>query len=305
MIFTFGETVLDILFKQMQPVALKAGGSALNTSISLALLGNQVSFVSEIGNDQPGKFCVDFLKNNNVNVSHIQTYDGNTSLALAFLNDKNDATYQFYKNLPNATEINNIEFSNNDLLLFSSSFALSQRVRNSLVGILENAKKNNTLVMYDPNMRKQIFAQSIENNYIIENFRYANVVRASDEDCQNIFGLSQPDQIFKKLQVYGVQVFIYTQSSNVVEVFTPFSQYKYSVLPLIPISTIGAGDTFNAGILHFLQQSLQTGVSLENLPSTFWDKAIPFAIQCASLVCMSLENYITPSQAERLLSIEK
>ena len=38
-IYTIGETVLDIIFKNGQPVASKAGGSMLNTAVSLGRRG--------------------------------------------------------------------------------------------------------------------------------------------------------------------------------------------------------------------------------------------------------------------------
>ena len=62
MIYAIGETVIDLIFKDMQPQAAKVGGSALNTSVSLGRLGDDVAFISEIGRDELGQWCIDFLK---------------------------------------------------------------------------------------------------------------------------------------------------------------------------------------------------------------------------------------------------
>ena len=51
-IYTIGETVFDIIFELDQPVAAKAGGSLLNTSVSLGRLGLPVQFISEYGTDK-------------------------------------------------------------------------------------------------------------------------------------------------------------------------------------------------------------------------------------------------------------
>ena len=64
--YTIGETVIDLIFKNMQPQAAKVGGSALNTSVSLGRLGNRVSFISEIGTDELGDWCKRFLADNGV-----------------------------------------------------------------------------------------------------------------------------------------------------------------------------------------------------------------------------------------------
>ena len=66
-IYTIGETVYDIIFKNCQPIAAKAGGSMLNSSVSLGRLGLPVSFISEIGKDQVGGFIFVFLIDYNFN----------------------------------------------------------------------------------------------------------------------------------------------------------------------------------------------------------------------------------------------
>jgi fructokinase len=89
---------MDIIFKNGQPQAAKAGGSVLNSAVSIGRMGLPVSFISEYGNDAVGDLIDDFLKSNGVDPSNVYRHkDGSTSLALAFLNEKNDASYTFYK----------------------------------------------------------------------------------------------------------------------------------------------------------------------------------------------------------------
>ena len=74
-IYTIGETVYDVIFQQGQIKTGKAGGSMLNASVSLGRIGLDVSFISEVGNDDLGNVILHFLKVNNVDVSNIQRYD--------------------------------------------------------------------------------------------------------------------------------------------------------------------------------------------------------------------------------------
>ena len=66
-----GETVLDIIFKNDQPMAAVPGGSVFNGIISLGRSGIEASFISETGNDRVGKKIINFLKDNNVNTDNI------------------------------------------------------------------------------------------------------------------------------------------------------------------------------------------------------------------------------------------
>lgn len=303
MIYTIGETVIDLIFKNMQPQAAKVGGSALNTSVSLGRLGNRVSFVSEIGCDELGHWCKSFLSDNGVEVTNLVQYsDKKTSLALAFLNEKNDATYRFYKEFSEPMPVQNILFNADDIVLFSSSFSLNSRVRNAVVHVLQQAKERHTLIMYDPNMRRVLQKDTDEYRYLYENLRCADVVHLSDEDAQAMFGTTDVNAVFLELQHYGVKVLVFTQNKDEVIVFTNADKLSYSVPSITTVSTIGAGDTFNAGILHNLNKQHITKDRVDNLSKEFWNTAIPFAIACAGNVCQSIDNYIDKDFTNRLYS---
>lgn len=295
MIYTIGEIVVDLIFKTMQPQAAKVGGSALNTSVSLGRLGNEVCCISEVGDDTLGNWCIDFLNKNHVGTQYIiQHKDKKTSLALAFLNERNDAQYSFYKELNDAMPAVFIPINSTDILLFSSSFSLNERVRSCLTNVLQSVRKSNALVMYDPNMRRAISNNSKEYSLLQENLRYTDVIRLSDEDAQAIFGTNDVSLVYQELAKYDVSVLVYTQNSKDVIVKTPLFTKSYSVPQVAVVSTIGAGDTFNAGFLHFLKKQAVTTSSVKTLPESFYDEAIPFAIACSGEVCGLMDNYIKP-----------
>ncbi len=137
-VFGVGETVLDIIFKDSQPVSARAGGSVLNSVVSLGRLGVEVSFISDYGNDDVGMLIDKFLSDNQVNTDYIIRMENNKSaLALAFLNENNDANYSFYKDYPEQRQINtDIDFEEEDILLFGSIFSVSKNSRKQLLELL-------------------------------------------------------------------------------------------------------------------------------------------------------------------------
>ena len=296
MIYTIGETVIDLIFKNMQPQAAKVGGSALNTSVSLGRLGNQVSFISEIGADEFGAWCKQFLTENGVDTSHLVQYsDKKTSLAIAFLNEQNDAHYQFYKEFTEPMPNSSVNFCASDILLFSSSFALNKRVRQCVANNLQNAKNQEVLIYYDPNMRKSLRNQPEAKLLLEENFQFADIVHLSDEDAFALFETTDLDAICAEMWKYSVNVLIFTRNKYDVVVCTKNERFTYMVPKITTVSTIGAGDTFNAGILHNFNRQSITKKDIDSLAQNFWDGAIPFAISCAGNVCQSIDNYIDKS----------
>ncbi len=69
---------------------------------------------------------------------------------------------------------------------------------------------------------------------------------------------------------------------------------------ITPVSTVGAGDSFNAGIIYSLYKNRVGKEDLENLSEEFWRSAIETAISFGSEVCQSYDNYISESFARSL-----
>ena len=133
-IYTIGETVLDIVFKNQLPVAAKAGGSMLNTAVSLGRLGLPIHFISEYGTDTVGDMIDGFLTSNGVDTRFVYHYsDGKSALALAFLDEKNNANYSFYKAYPTKRlDVSFREVQSNDIIMFGSFYGITYEIRDIL-----------------------------------------------------------------------------------------------------------------------------------------------------------------------------
>jgi fructokinase len=305
-IYAIGETLLDIIFNQDQPQAAKAGGAMLNTVVSLGRISLPVSFISEYGQDDVGNLIDNFLKENGVNTSSVHRYyDGNTALSLAFLDEKNNAHYTFYKNYPSKRlDIELPSPVEDDIVLFGSFYALSLEIRNQLVSFIQGAKKNGAVIIYDPNFRKShINDLKILKPLMVENIRMATIVRGSDEDFRNIFGANNPDEAWETVKKYN-KCLIYTYSTSGVFVRTSSFSGKFPVKRIKPVSTIGAGDNFNAGIIASLYQ-YKLKNNIDKMGKEDWEKVISTAVDFATNVCLSYDNYIDRAFASKYLSASR
>ena len=83
-----GETILDIIFRDEQPIGAVPGGSMFNGLISLGRAGLNASFISETGDDRVGKRIISFMEQNHVDASNISVYpEAKSPVSLAFLNE--------------------------------------------------------------------------------------------------------------------------------------------------------------------------------------------------------------------------
>jgi fructokinase len=299
MVYCIGETVLDIIFRDRQPVTAKPGGSMLNSAISLGRAGISVEYISDFGLDIPGDIIHDFLIENNVSLNYSDRYlAGKTALALAFLNENQDAEYSFYKIFPD--ERLNFSFpviQQGDIVLFGSFYALTSSVRKKLIAFIREARSGGAFILYDPNFRKSHLGElEILKPWIIENISLASMVRGSDEDFNLIFGVNTADEAFSHIAQTGCPALVYTKNKDCVEMVTKDFRKSYTVEPVTPLSTIGAGDAFNAGIIYTYATFAGKSSHINDLQEEIIASGISFSAD----VCKSMENYISVDFAGQL-----
>jgi fructokinase len=294
-IYAVGETVFDIIFKDFQPEAAKPGGSSFNAAISLGRLGLPVSFISEVGNDRLGKYILNFLSENGVNNEYVVRFeDGKSALSLAFLNEFSDAEYDFYKDYPTQRLQEEMpEFNPDDYFLFGSFYGLNPALRPQMKKLIENAGQSGALVYYDPNFRSSHLDDLDHLKSIIEeNFLASSIIRASDEDLRNIYNSGSAEKAWEIVSRF-CDYFIYTANAKGVDLFTKEFKIHLDVEAITPVSTIGAGDTFNAGILYGLYKRSITSQNLNELGKEGWTEILKIASRFSKEVCLSYENYLS------------
>jgi len=296
MIYTLGESLLDIIINSLDDTVVRPGGAMLNAAISLGRSGLKVSLITELGNDNTSVLISSFLKNNNVSTEFIKFYKKNsTSLALAFLDKNKKPKYTFIKNYPEIRELKNRQtFTSGDILLFGSLYSLDRKIRTSILSIVAKANSNNATIIYDPNIRN---AHHLNDknlmNAVHQNIKLSHIIKGSDEDFTNIFGndntLAQISEIRK---INNQALIIITLGADGV-----IADFNGQIIRLPAFetnveSTIGAGDAFNAGIIFALSQMKFQNNQLSKIPLSSIQNIISHGLDFSARVCASLDNYI-------------
>lgn len=292
-----GETVFDIIFKEDNPVAAVPGGSTFNAIISLGRAGINTTFISETGDDRIGRRIIEFLKENGVNADSVSVYQGTKSpLSLAFLNERNDAEYIFYKDHPNdRLDFIHPAIERDDIVLMGSYYAINPVIRQQVAAFLDYAKEQGAIIYYDVNYRashKHEIMRLTPN--IIENLEYADIVRGSSEDFEIMYKKKDADSVYKSEISFYTKKFIYTQGSEPVELRADGGLSKqYTIEKTDTVSTIGAGDNFNAGFIYgMLKHGITRDIIDAGLTEEQWDGIVSCALRFSANVCKSINNYI-------------
>ncbi|MEG1749268.1 MAG: carbohydrate kinase [Tannerellaceae bacterium] len=296
-----GETILDIIFKNEQPHAAVPGGSVFNGLVTLGRLGVPVSFISEVGNDRVGDIIRRFMVANHISTDFVDRFpDGKSPISLAFLDENNNANYSFYKDYPSQRlEVPLPQINEDDIFIFGSYYALNPALRERMVEFLEYAKERKAIIYYDPNFRKSHVHEAIRlRPTVLDNLEYADIVRGSDEDFENLFKKTDPQKIYGDDIKFYCKRLITTHGAGGVNLFAGDVVTHFDAPTITPVSTIGAGDNFNAGILYGLLKQGVRHNDLDSITPATWKEIIHCGMDFATEVCTSYDNYISEQFAE-------
>lgn len=286
-----GETVLDILFKNDQPQKAVPGGSTFNSIVSLGRAGVRCAMVTETGGDHIGDIICRYLEENGVSPEFVCRHANTKShITLAFLNEQNDAQYVFYKDHATALLDNTLpHIQADDIVLFGSFFAINPAIRPVVGKLLQEAHDAGAWLYYDINFRKNHIADlpQVMGN-IEQNMSIANIVRGSMEDFEYLYGLTDAEAIYRRVQPF-CRTLILTDGARSIKVFTDGQCETYPVEPIETVSTVGAGDNFNAGYIYAKLQGLNDQAS-----------RIAMAQRWSQDVCRQIGNNISPELIAQL-----
>lgn len=300
-IIGIGETVMDIIFKNDQPQQAVPGGSTFNAIISLGRTGMPCAIVTEAGDDHVGDITCKYLEDNGVSTQYVTRRKGVKShLSLAFLDDKNDAQYTFYKDHEGVdVEGKMPDVASLDAMLFGSFFAINPVIRTKVKAMLQTAHDAGATLYYDINFRAshiKDIPDTLEN--IRENMSLSSVVRGSLEDFTILFNESDVDVIYENHIRPYCECFICTNAGEPIQLRTPLLRASFPAHKIQTVSTVGAGDNFNAGFLFALMNNGNR--PLASLSLDEWSELIKTGQRFSADVCQSYQNSISPELAAQL-----
>lgn len=299
-----GETILDIIFRDNQPTIAVPGGSVFNGIVSLRRAGVPIDFISETGNDRVGNIILQFMRDNHLSTDHVNVFpDGKSPVSLAFLNNQSDAEYIFYKDYPKQRlDVIYPKLQEDDIVVIGSYYALNPLLRDKVIELLDQAREKKAIVYYDPNFRSTHKEEALKlAPTIIENLEYAQIVRGSQADFFYMYNLLEADKIYKDKVKFYCPNFLCTAGSGQIALRTHTIFKEYTVPPLEAVSTIGAGDNFNAGIIYGLLKHNIRYDDLNQMDESTWDKLVQYGMDFAAEVCKSFNNSVSKEFAEKLM----
>jgi len=141
--------------------------------------------------------------------------------------------------------------------------------------------------MVDPNIRPSFITDEPRfRDRITRMIGMADIVKISDEDLNWIVpGAGAIELKITQLQELGPHIVILTRGSSGAQAWLPDGRSIFVVSQKVDVvDTIGAGDTFNAGVLTGLSEAgLLTKVGIRSISESDLENAIDFGAHVAAI----------------------
>jgi len=268
-----------------------AGGSPMNVAVGLARLEHQSRFFTNLSSDLFGQRLKRFLELNQVDISLSAQTQLNTTLAIVEKQPDGSADYAFYTDNTADVMIEpaDIPSSLDDeirLVHFGSYSTAVEPVASSLMGFAKRETQNR-IISYDPNLRPSIEPDVDRWREVFNVFAAtANVIKASDEDIATLLGKNREDQFVDDCFSHGAELVFITRGPDGASGFkADGTVINVAGASVDVVDTVGAGDTFQATLLHCLasQGHLAKGASL--VGDVDIAASMELAVKAAAITC--------------------
>ena len=255
-VFAIGELLVDMISddydadNSFNKYSRYFGGSPANITMNIKRLGGNPIISASVGNDRLGEFLINNLKKNNINTEFINKVNNSTSMVLV-TKSKETPLPIFYRsadyNLEYNEDIGSI-LKNSKIVHFSCWPISQKKSRKVIEKVIEEARKNNVLIGFDPNYHEMIWEEGHDGIEYIKNLiGKLDIIKPSEVDAERIFGPDTPENHVDKFIQCGAKLVIMTLGKDGAIVSNGTETIKFKTLATEVVDTTGAGDAFWGG----------------------------------------------------------
>lgn len=281
-----GESLIDIVRDESGSEAEHVGGSPLNVALGLAALGHEVDFATTYGPDVRGRRIREHVTGGGVRILPGSEVEAPTSTALALLDSTGAAEYAFdlHWDLPPIS----LDSATGHLHTGSLGALLKpggDQVRSTLEG-----SRATTTTSYDPNIRPSLMGPVPAMRSNVEDLiALSDVVKASSDDVETLYPGEGHAAVLARWCDLGVRLAVLTLGAEGV-VYRMRDRDELVTRPSRAtrvLDTVGAGDSFMAGLLSGLVDlhllgDLSARARLDGTPVDGVRSAVERGLACAA-----------------------
>ena len=285
MILCCGEALIDMLPVE-DAFRPHAGGAVFNTAVALGRLGAPAGFYSQLSTDMFGQQLVAALERSNVDASLCPRSPQPTTLAFVKLTN-GQAEYLFYDEASAGRTLAPDDLPTlpaNVAAMHFGAISLIPEPCGSAFEALCLREASARVISLDPNIRASFIPDETAHRARIRRMMAAaDIVKVSDEDMAWIE--TEDERAFAAARLLqGAALVVVTRGAEGATGHCAAGEASVAAQRVTVADTVGAGDTFDAALLHALDRAGRlTKQALRDLSLEDVETALRFAARAAAV----------------------
>lgn len=266
-IVALGELLIDLtqngVSEQGNPILeANPGGAPCNVLALLSKLGHKTAFIGKVGCDGFGNQLKEALKEIGISTLGL-CWDENvhTTLAVVHTLDGGDRDFSFYRNPGadmrlTAKELNAELIRNGKLFHFGTLSMTDEPVRSATYKAITIAEEAGALRSFDPNLRIPLWSDlNVAKEQVLYGLAHCDILKISDNEIQWLTEKEDFDEGIRWIRNHfpQIQLILLSMGKDGSRAYSGDNAIEVPAVRCVDtIETTGAGDTFFAGVLHYV-----------------------------------------------------
>jgi len=269
-VVTLGETM--VLFEPFQDGRMQysdnfrksIGGAESNVAIGLSKLGHRAAWISRFGQDPFGRYIYSYLKGEGVDVDHV-VFDEEYRTGVYFKETGgfNQTNIFYYRNETAASKLQPEDIAGEMIAqakylhISGITSALSENCHETVMHVIELAKKSNVKIIFDPNIRQSLWNEERFIPTLKQILKHATYFLPGKDELSSLYPNMEEGKIIDSILDDGVEAVILKNGKYGASYHTKKEQKIVHGFPNEKVKDpVGAGDGFAAGFTSGLLDDL-------------------------------------------------
>ena len=246
------------------------GGDTSNFAVSAARQGLSVAHICRLGGDEFGRSFLDLWEEEGMDNSRVVVEeDAWTAIYIISLMEGGGHDFTYYRAGSAASRYCvddlDLDYLSKARFFHTSgiSLAISKSVREAALKAQTHIHENGGFNSFDINMRTKLWDLETARKSLAEAFRLSDVVFASIEDMNTLYGITEPEKAAEHLRDRGVETVVVKHGGKGCYISTDERSFTMPGYKIDVVDTTGSGDAFDGAWI----KGVQMGWDLERIAS--------------------------------------
>lgn len=270
LIVPYGEAMKQVKGEDPVQVSFRVGGTVSNTVQYLGKLGDHPYFIGDLCSDSIGRSIQDVLRGLGVDLSYSKESDNVAMLCVAVIDENGDRLILPWfppgSTVPHLRKDSFSLIPRKDYWLFSSGMMMNneEETMKSVVEFFREMKETtNSVTLFDLNLRIESYGLNELRRYYYEQILQLSDVIIGNYEGELRFFTSTDDMVDGCRELGKDKTVICHNGTKDVLVVDHGEMFRIPVVAVQARHTIGAGDVFNAGVLHGFSRGMSCREAVE------------------------------------------